>query len=403
MIRRSSLVVVAAASWAAFAVLAASPGPAGSPAPDRGGGGGPTEGAGAPSTTSFTYQGELKQAGVPAAGSFAMSFTLWTSETGGSQLGGPLSFPGVDVTDGRFAVELDFGVDALRGGPSWLQITVEGFTLSPRQAITPAPFSVSTRGIDVDGAGRVGIGTEASDQAQLSVGSDGPPAIRAVSETGGRVELATPTAALTSTAADPDGWAAILEGRSQLGTRAFVGRDEVITSAEYFGVQAPVTVGYGGMYVGTDGAAGWPFYGYATDGVPRAWTTYQASDEAWRLYVNGRAQLEVTDGDVRGPTGALLPVAALNVGADGEIISGSGEVLGVEIIDDRYIIEFPPGTTGLGPVVVVTCLPTSAGLVPYWNLFDLDRIEVTLLEPGGTSQGQTGSFSIVVFPDRQDY
>jgi hypothetical protein len=72
-------------------------------------------------------------------------------------------------------------------------------------------------------------------------------------------------------------------------------------------------------------------------------------------------------------------------------------------LGERYVIEFPPGTIGSFPVVVVTCQPTSAGLLPVWTLVDLDRIEVTLVEPGGGFAGQTGSFSIVVFPDRGDY
>ncbi len=123
-------------------------------------------------STAFTYQGELQHSGSPAQGSYDMTFELWDATTGGSQHG-PTEFrTNVSVAGGRFTVELDFGSNALAGN-RWLEISVEGTPLLPRQALTASPFSIQTRGIYVDELERVGIGTDAP-LAELHVGGQSP-------------------------------------------------------------------------------------------------------------------------------------------------------------------------------------------------------------------------------------
>ncbi|MCA9289622.1 MAG: tail fiber domain-containing protein [Phycisphaerales bacterium] len=133
--------------------------------------------AGGPSGTTFTYQGELSSAGAPADGAFDLSFSLWDTSTGGAQVGGSLLMADMPVSGGVFSVELDFGAAAFDGTARWLEIAVEGTTLSPRQMVTGAPYSIQTRGIVVDEDLNVGIGTTRSG-ASLSVAgpvlSDGP-------------------------------------------------------------------------------------------------------------------------------------------------------------------------------------------------------------------------------------
>ncbi|MCA9293711.1 MAG: tail fiber domain-containing protein [Phycisphaerales bacterium] len=109
--------------------------------------------------TAFTYQGRLSSGGVPVDGMVdALDYAVWRAAVGGTQVGPTLSFADVPVLKGVFAVELDFGA-VFDGSPLWLEITVNGTPLSPRQPLTGAPMSVSTRGINVDAAGNVGIGT----------------------------------------------------------------------------------------------------------------------------------------------------------------------------------------------------------------------------------------------------
>ncbi len=128
--------------------------------------------------TIFTYQGELKNAGGVASGSFDMSFSLWDVDAGGVQIGLAIDKPGIVVTDGRFTVQLDMGANAFDNNGRWLEITVEGFTLSPRQPITRSPYSIQTRGIFVDDNNNVGIGTTSPNSDLKVVGDGSQPTVR---------------------------------------------------------------------------------------------------------------------------------------------------------------------------------------------------------------------------------
>lgn len=125
--------------------------------------------------TEFTYQGQLKQAGVTFSGLATFDCVLWDADSLGNPVGPPLSLPGVNVNDGLFTVQLDFGAGVFDGSRRWLEINVNGVTLSPRQEITPAPYAMFaarpwvTSGADISYvAGNVGIGT-ASPSQMLSV------------------------------------------------------------------------------------------------------------------------------------------------------------------------------------------------------------------------------------------
>ncbi|UCC29650.1 MAG: hypothetical protein JSU86_15775 [Phycisphaerales bacterium] len=107
-----------------------------------------------PIGTAFTYQGQLKEAGVPADGFYDLEFTLYDSETDGSALAGSIVFAGHLVSNGLFTVALDFEADIFKGEACWLEIGVrhEGDTgpytyLSPRQKITPAPYALALPGL----------------------------------------------------------------------------------------------------------------------------------------------------------------------------------------------------------------------------------------------------------------
>jgi hypothetical protein len=123
---------------------------------------------GAPMGTAFTYQGRLIDANNAADGLYDFQFKLFDANVAGSQKGSTISISEVDVIDGYFTVLLDFGSDVFTGNACWLEIGVRlgnlkdpntYTTLSPRQEITPTPYALQTRGIFVDNAGNVGIGT----------------------------------------------------------------------------------------------------------------------------------------------------------------------------------------------------------------------------------------------------
>src|SRR5262249_35672101 len=123
----------------------------------------------------ITYQGQLKNAGSPANGSFNMVFSLWDDPAAGNQVGSTLTLNGVTVANGLFTVPLDFGAPAYNGHRRWLDINVNGTPLSPRQELTSAPYARfssapwATSGSDVSySTGNVGIGTTTPGQ-KLSV------------------------------------------------------------------------------------------------------------------------------------------------------------------------------------------------------------------------------------------
>src|ERR1035437_924356 len=104
-------------------------------------------------TTKFTYQGSLKDGASPANGNYDFEFVLYDALTGGNQDGATLSRPGVVVTNGIFAVRLDFG-NQFPGSARFLEIHVRltgqpGFTpLTPRQSLSSAPYNVKSLNSD---------------------------------------------------------------------------------------------------------------------------------------------------------------------------------------------------------------------------------------------------------------
>ena len=124
-----------------------------------------------PLGTGFTYQGQLKQGGAPVDSPTDFVFQLFDAETNGIQVGASLIRNGVDVVNGLFTVELDFGIEVLDGSARWLQVSVSAVPLAPRQPITATPYALQTRGIVVNELGRVGLGTR-NPANQLTVAGD---------------------------------------------------------------------------------------------------------------------------------------------------------------------------------------------------------------------------------------
>lgn len=98
-----------------------------------------------PQLPDFTYQGRLQQSGAPANGNFDLSFALFDQASGGTQVGVTVTETDFPVADGIFNVSLSFP-GAFTGTQLYLQVTVEGTPMLPRQAVSTAPvaqFSLS--------------------------------------------------------------------------------------------------------------------------------------------------------------------------------------------------------------------------------------------------------------------
>jgi hypothetical protein len=98
--------------------------------------------------TAFLYQGRLFTGGSPANGSYDLTFALFNASSSGSQAGGTLTNTATVVTNGFFAVTLDFGSGIFTGTNYWLAIGVRTngngtFTaLTPLQQILPVPYAI---------------------------------------------------------------------------------------------------------------------------------------------------------------------------------------------------------------------------------------------------------------------
>ncbi len=101
--------------------------------------------------TAFTYQGQLKDVdGKPISDNCDFQFGLWDALSGGAQVAGTVTqtVPAL-VTDGLFNALVDFGAPAFDGNARWLAVAVrcdleKNYTpLSPRQALTPAPYALT--------------------------------------------------------------------------------------------------------------------------------------------------------------------------------------------------------------------------------------------------------------------
>ena len=94
----------------------------------------------------FVFQGSLNDAGAPAEGMYDLQFFLYDAEIGGTQIGSTNTLDDIEVSNGAFAVELDFGDDAFDGSDRWVAIVVRdgdstgAYTpLNPRAKIGNAP------------------------------------------------------------------------------------------------------------------------------------------------------------------------------------------------------------------------------------------------------------------------
>ena len=104
--------------------------------------------------TAFTYQGRLHDSGSPANGSFNFIFRLYDDQAKSTLLG-TVTLNGLTVSNGLFQTELDFGSNVFNGQLRWLEIEVNGISLSPLQKISPAPYALALPGLWTQQTGAV--------------------------------------------------------------------------------------------------------------------------------------------------------------------------------------------------------------------------------------------------------
>ena len=73
---------------------------------------------------SFTYPGRLQDGGTPANGRYDIQLTLYSKQSGGSVLAGPVTLYGVSVSNGNFSTNVDFGPMTPMTSQGWVDVKV---------------------------------------------------------------------------------------------------------------------------------------------------------------------------------------------------------------------------------------------------------------------------------------
>jgi len=152
-------------------------------------------GAGQPLDSTFTYQGQLRNAGQLVNGNVDVRFTLWDSDVGGTQIGNANSFTNYPLTEGRFALGLNFGTGAFNGDQRWVQVefrnpagTGQYLTLAPRDKILAAPYALyalNSTASQWDYNPKTQALTSAQNVAKVGIGTNAPTAALEVVAAGG--------------------------------------------------------------------------------------------------------------------------------------------------------------------------------------------------------------------------
>ncbi len=131
--------------------------------------------------TAISYQGQLKNSGQVVNTDTDMRFTLFDAATAGNVVGGPVTILTVPVSNGLFNANPDFGFNPYTQGMDlWLLIEVRNpagsgsyVAMGSRQKLTPAPYSLATRGIRVDSDGYVYVSGKDNTIKQAVIRLDG--------------------------------------------------------------------------------------------------------------------------------------------------------------------------------------------------------------------------------------
>jgi hypothetical protein len=161
--------------------------------------------------TAFTYQGNLDSSNAPANGNYDLLFTLYSTNSGGDAIAGPITNSATFVTNGLFTAVIDFGTGVFNGNPRWLEIGVQTnggaafTTLTPRQQLTATPYAVLAGDVTTANIARINA-TNVTQQA-TAVPEINSGFITSVDITSGGAGYST---APTVTASDTNGSGAVL-------------------------------------------------------------------------------------------------------------------------------------------------------------------------------------------------
>ncbi|MFT7582501.1 MAG: hypothetical protein ACI9MR_004183 [Myxococcota bacterium] len=103
----------------------------------------------------LAYQGALTmEDGAPFVGDIALEIALYDSADATVAVWGPVLFDPLPVIDGRLDLVLGAGsqpllTDAIAADCAFVEVTIDGVTLTPRQALTAAPYALRASDADL--------------------------------------------------------------------------------------------------------------------------------------------------------------------------------------------------------------------------------------------------------------
>jgi endosialidase-like protein len=250
--------------------------------------------------TAFTYQGSLSDNGSPANGEYNIDISLWDALAGGNQIGSEIMYNGLAVSDGLLTVELDFGASAFDNTSRWIEISVNGTALSPRQPVTRSPYSIQTRGIVVDENSNVGIGTS-TPLYPLHVNSASEYAIAGESQGSngtGVYGLTTSNTGATygvygvsvgTSGRGVYGWATTLTGT----TYGVQGKSDSVSGRGMYGWATAGTGTTDGVFGRSDSSSGRGIDGWASSPIGTTYGVYGTNDSTSGAGVKGEARATI--------------------------------------------------------------------------------------------------------------
>ena len=271
-----------------------------------------------PWPTAFTYQGQVKVDGVPLNGTADFRFTTSGATT---------DVLAVSVTNGLFTAAVDFGAYPYGSAAGNLAVAIRhpagvgSYVAIGVTPMTASPYSVQTRGLFVNGATDVGIGT-----------------------------------------ASPEGKLHILEGSA--GNVTAYGSSPLVleTSGQnYISLLTPANEGRGILFGDpTNQASGGIAYSAS---VPNG-LDFRTNGNIPRMTIT-------STGDVGIGTGTALPEGRLHVveGSAGNVTAYGGSSLVLETNAENYISLLTPVNRGRGILFGDVFDPTSGGITYHTDVF----------------------------------
>ncbi len=123
--------------------------------------------AGAAVPDDVVVSGRLARDGAPVNGTVAAVFNIFDDPDAGAAVGASIVVAALDVTDGVFVAELSGLVDLVDGRPLFVEVTLDGETLSPRLALATVPYAAMAGTVEFSDI--LGVPPELLDGDQVAI------------------------------------------------------------------------------------------------------------------------------------------------------------------------------------------------------------------------------------------